>query len=824
MTFALPIHSIIPDLKLQLAQHDEAILEAAPGAGKTTVVPLALLEETWIGTRKIIMLEPRRLAAKSAAQRLAQQLGEPIGKTVGYQIRQDGQHSSDTKLLVVTEGILTRMLQDDPSLDDVALIIFDEFHERNLHSDFAFALSLQARMLFREETPLKLLMMSATLDSERLQALLGCTPIISEGRQYPIDIRYSNLALKQADIPMHVSKLISQALQEESGSILVFLPGQREIRSVAQALHGTLPEQVELLSLYGDLSLAEQEHVIAPAAQGWRKIVLATSIAQTSLTIDGIRVVIDSGLSREARFDAKTATTRLHTRRASQAETIQRMGRAGRLEPGVCYRWWSNEQQHRLSPQSTPQIELEDLSHLVMEMARWGAQSLDELDWISSPPLSHWQQAQQLLTALDILKQDAQLTLTATGEQLAALPLPPRLARLLQEANHFGQYQSALETAVLLYEGTPKQVQDSSLLNAIQYQKKGPLKQRWQRTLTGLAMHFSEYSTTEQRSLSECLAVAFPDRIAKRQRQQGSDILYKLSNGRQAHLPSHDSHGQAEYLIALELGGHAERDADQIYLSHPILEHEIENALAHLLTLTERCEWDKANGGLIGAEETWLGKLKLKQEKLTHLPESATTQASCAYIRQKGLSSLNWDDDSNALRARIQFAHRHLDPSIPDAGDQCLLEQLEDWLGPYLIGIKRIQQLEKLNLVAPLTTLLSWDQQQQLKTLPERIKVASGSSIKVDYQGSVPIIRVKLQEMFGETQSPMIAGQTVKIELLSPAQRPLAVTMDLAFFWQEAYPEVRKEMRGRYPKHPWPEDPFAAEATAKTNKALRGGH
>ncbi|WP_425642438.1 ATP-dependent helicase HrpB [Marinomonas gallaica] len=821
MTFALPIYSIIPDLKLQLAQHNEAILEAAPGAGKTTAVPLALLDEAWLGQRKIIMLEPRRLAAKSAAKRLADQLGEPLGHRVGYQIRQEGKQSAHTQLLVVTEGILTRMLQDDPSLDEVALIIFDEFHERNLHSDLAFALSLQARLLFRDDDPLKLLVMSATLDSERLTELLQCDPIICEGRQFPISMRYSNLSLKQQDIPQHVAKLVHQALQEDNGSILVFLPGQREIRAVQSMLNGTLPAQTELLSLFGDLSLSEQENVIAPAHAGYRKVVLATSIAQTSLTIDGIQVVIDSGLSREARFDAKTATTRLHTRRASQAETTQRAGRAGRLQAGVCYRWWSADQQHRLSPHNAPQIELEDLSHLVMDVARWGAQTLEELDWISPPPAAHWQQAQQLLTSLGILEQSPQLTLTSTGKTLVELPLPPRLARLLLDAQRYGQPQSATEAAALLYDGAAKSTQDSSLLSAIEYRKTGSQKHAWQRTLSGLSKHFSEASAPIQRSLAECLAVAFPDRIAKRHRQHDDHILFKLSNGRQAALPSHDSNAQSEFLIALELGGHAERDADQIYLSHPILKRELENALADRLARVERCEWDKASGGLIGAEETWLGKLKLDQISLTPLPESAVTLASCHYIRQKGLSSLHWDDDSLALRARIRFAHQHLDASIPDASDRCLLERLEDWLAPYLVGVTRIQQLEKIRLVEPMMALLSWSQQQQLKALPLRVQVASGSSIKVDYQGDVPVIRVKLQEMFGETQSPRIAGKVVKIELLSPGQRPLAVTMDLAFFWQEAYPDVRKEMRGRYPKHPWPENPLTAEATAKTNRALR---
>ena len=818
MTTVLPIYSTIPALQSQLNQHHEAILEAAPGAGKTTAVPLAFLDANWLGQRKIVMLEPRRLAAKSAAKRLADQLGEPLGQRVGYQIRQEGKQSANTQILVVTEGILTRMLQDDPSLDDVALIIFDEFHERNLHSDLAFALSLQARELFREDDPLKLLVMSATLDSERLTELLHCEPIICEGRQFPITMRYANLALKQQDVSLQIAKQVQQALREEDGSILVFLPGQREIRTVQSLLENQLPDNTELLSLFGDMSMAEQEKVIAPAPEKQRKVVLATSIAQTSLTIEGIRVVIDSGLSREARFDAKTATTRLHTRRASQAETIQRAGRAGRLQAGVCYRWWSEEQQHRLAAHNAPQIELEDLSHLVMDVARWGIQEREELDWISLPPLAHWQQAKSLLTQLGLLKTSDSLALTADGEVLASMPLPPRLARLLLEASRRGEVLSALEAAALLYEGVSKQQQDSSLHNAITCAAKG---KAWQRSINALQRHLPNNKSDRSFSLAACLATAFPDRIAMRQRQQGGETLFKLSNGRQALLANHDSNANSDFLIALELGGHAERDADWLYLTCSISLNELEQALADQIEIIERCEWDRASGGLVGAAETWLGKLKLKQERLNHLPDCAVTMATCHYIRQQGLHVLNWGEDSLALRARIQFAHRHLDPSMPDASDECLLARLEDWLGPFLTGVKRIQQLDKLSLLDPLMALLDWPQQQSLQTLPIRIPMASGSNIKVDYQGEQPVIRVKLQEMFGETQSPMIAGQTVKIELLSPAQRPLAVTMDLAFFWKEAYPDVRKEMRGRYPKHPWPENPLTAEATAKTNRALR---
>ncbi|MEP6443918.1 MAG: helicase-related protein, partial [Hyphomicrobiales bacterium] len=393
MSNELPINQLIPDLQRQLNQYHEAILEAAPCAGKTTVVPLALMKEDWLNGRQIIMLEPRRLAAKAAAKRLADTLNEPLGEHIGYRIRHENKESKRTQVLVVTEGILTRMLQDDPSLDSVALVIFYEFHERNLHSDLAFALCLQARDLYRDEDPLKLLIMSATLDTEALQTRLGCSVLTSQGRNFPIETRYANLALKTDQVVDEVVRLTCQAFSEESGSLLVFLPGQREIHRVANQLQERLGHEphLSILPLYGELNLKEQEVVIQPAITPARKIVLATSIAQRSLTIEGVRVVVDSGLSREARFDANTATTRLHTRRATQAETIQRMGRAGRTEPGVCYRWWSENQQYQLASQAQPQIEISDLSRLVMELVKWGVQDRLELDWITPPPNSHWQ-------------------------------------------------------------------------------------------------------------------------------------------------------------------------------------------------------------------------------------------------------------------------------------------------------------------------------------------------------------------------------------------------------------------------------------------------
>lgn len=831
----LPIHALIPALKQQLQQRNEAIIEATPGAGKTTVVPLALLDESWLKGRKIIMLEPRRLAAKAAAKRLADTINEPLGKRVGYRIRHEGKDSQHTQLLVVTEGVLTRMLHDDPSLNDVALVIFDEFHEQNLHSDLAFALCLQARELYRDEDPLKLLVMSATLDTELLKARLNCPALVSQGRSFPITTHYGNKTLKIADVTDEVVRLTCQAFADETGSILVFLPGQKEIRRAATQLQQRLGHdpQLSILPLYGELSLKEQEVVIEPTMAPARKIVLATAIAQTSLTIDGIRVVVDSGLSREARFDANTATTRLHTRRATQAETTQRTGRAGRTDMGVCYRWWSEGQQHQLAPQAQPQIEISDLSGLVMDLAKWGVQDRLELDWITPPPSSHWQQAVDFLTHLHALK--SHLVLSEIGEQMSQLGIEPRLARLLLEGKRYNNLKDACAVCAILSEGDPFSNQHTDVSDRLQWLKGNrqahskrskqhylKAQQQWQDRSQALTIT-APPTTPQNNDIARLLIASFADKIAQRTQQDTDKVRYKLANGRLASLSSLDPCAQNEWLIALETGGHHGQEEDRIFMAYPLSISTLTQDFAELLTVKNHLAWSKKDARLLSESQRWLGKLCIDKRPLNKPSENDVSRAVCHHIRQEGLRALPWNDISESLRARLQFAFTYDKKSLwPDCSDTALLAELEAWLGPYLRKITTQQAMNKLSLHDILLNRLDWNQQQRLsQQVPARITVPSGASHAIDYVTQQPTLSVKLQEMFGCIESPTVLHQTVRIELLSPGQRPLAVTQDLAFFWREVYPEVRKEMRGRYPKHPWPENPLQAQATAKTNRALR---
>jgi ATP-dependent helicase HrpB len=837
MSNELPIYQLIPDLKRQLNQSHEAILEAAPGAGKTTVVPLELMEETWLKGRKIIMLEPRRLAAKTAAKRLADSLQEPLGERIGYRIRHEGKESKNTQVLVVTEGVLTRMLHDDPSLDDIALVIFDEFHERNLHSDLAFALCLQARELYRDEDPLKLLVMSATLDTELLEARLNCPTLTSQGRSFPITTHYGNKALKTFQITDEVVRLTCQAFNEETGSLLVFLPGQKEIRQAASKLQQQLGHHAHLsiLPLYGELSLKEQEQVIQPVVAPARKIVLATAIAQTSLTIEGIRVVVDSGLSREARFDANTAITRLHTRRATQAETTQRMGRAGRTEEGICYRWWSEAQQYQLAPQAQPQIEISDLNSLVMDLAKWGVQARLELSWITPPTESHWQQSVDLLTKLSALAPNEALQLTPLGKHMSELGIEPRLARLLIEGIKRGNSQTAGSVCAILSEGDPFTQHNSCLsdrlvwLNgtlSINSKRPKPVyqkaRQQWLQRSQNIFIQ-QNITRKDSNDIAPLLISAFADRIALRVNQDNERVRYKLTNGRMASLDIQDPSAQEPWLIALDIGGHHGQEEDRIFLAHPIQLDTIETDFPYLIETKQHLTWSKKDARLLSESQRWIGKLCIDKQKSNKPSEADICQAIFVYIRQNSLSVLPWGDASEQLRARIQFAFTHdKNTQWPDYSDDALLAGLENWLAPYVGAITTQQAMNKLPLANILLNQLDWNQQQTLNNnVPPRLDIASGASHKINYKEQPPTLRVKLQEMFGTTTHPTFFNQTIRIELLSPGQRPLAVTQDLAFFWKEVYLEVRKEMRGRYPKHPWPEDPMSAQATAKTNRALR---
>ncbi|MCZ2721753.1 ATP-dependent helicase HrpB [Marinomonas sp. 15G1-11] len=832
-TEILPIYSIIPLLKRHLLLNDNAILEAEPGAGKTTLVPIALLEEPWLNNRKIVMLEPRRLAAKSAAQRLSELLNESIGQTVGYRIRHETKISKQTRIEVVTEGILTRMLQTDPSLEDIGLIIFDEFHERSLHSDLALALCLQGRSLFREKSPLKLLVMSATLDTQSLEKLLNTSRIHCSGRTFPIEIEYGNLTLKQDQILPTIITQIHHALLNHEGDILVFLPGQKEIRTIKSRLEEQYNNtQLEIVALYGNLAFSKQQEAIQTNKHNRRKIVLSTNIAQTSLTIEGIRIVIDSGLSREAIFDPNIGITRLHTRKVTQSESIQRTGRAGRTAPGIGYRWWSQEQQSRLEAQPTAEIYQMDLAPLVIELARWGVDSVNELSWLDTPPKAHVKQAQEQLVQLDILKDDS-FILTPLGETIASLPLDPRISRLILAANSVQSQQLALKLASLLSEKDPlQQIQQSDIEKRLSWLSKGTDNHTRQHKKLihqlskqiQLHSHYQDDNVFhEPLETARLLANAFPDRVGKRQLSKDDrKTSYKLANGRIADLPIEDSLNQSEWIVAIDMGSATTAKNEVIYLACDLPATLIETELTDKTRQQPHLTWAKNEDALTAKSRTMLGKLIIRESSLTHVSRQEISQCACQYIRAVGIHCLPWDNESRMLQERLNFLHENVSRTAwPSYENTLLLDSLEAWLAPYLEGTTHKNHLKKLNLKQILLDQLSWKQQQELSTLaPESIKAASGSNIKLDYSSNPPSLEVKLQEMFGCLETPKIGGVSVKIALLSPARKPLAITQDLPFFWKEVYPEVKKEMRGRYPKHPWPDDPLTALATHKTKRAL----
>ncbi|WP_261844332.1 ATP-dependent helicase HrpB [Aliamphritea ceti] len=830
---SLPIHDVLDALKSALLSSTEVILEAPPGAGKTTCVPLALIDEDWLSGQKIIMLEPRRLAARAAAQRMAQMLGEKVGETVGYRVRLESAIGPATRIEVVTEGILVRMLQDDPSLDGIGLVIFDEFHERNLDADLGLALCLQGRELFRDEQPLHLLVMSATLDGAQLQKLLPDAPLVSSaGRMYPVEVEYLGYNT-QKPLEEQVAAAVRQALESETGSILVFLPGQAEIRRAAQRLASIETEfnDARLFPLFGDLDFARQQQAIAPAKKGQRKIVLATSIAETSLTIDGVRVVIDAGLSRYAAFDPNTGMSRLHTRRLSRAASIQRTGRAGRTEPGVCYRLWSQEQQDQLAPHSDPEILNADLVPLVLQLQSWGVDNPAELDWLDLPPVGAVAQATDLLVNLSALSIDAAtsvVSVTALGEKMAALPVHPRLARMLMLGAQQGQLPLAADIAALLSERSGIDSSDfSQHLAWLKGKLSGrsqdaPLRKRCQQ----LAGQFSRLALKEaardadQNRLSAApnsaddwlailLSYAYPDRIAARRSPQSHDYL--LSNGRAARLRQHDPLQKAAFLVIAEQGGRQGQSVDQIYAAVALNKQLFDGPLSELTGIRDSVEWDMSAERLRSERQRRVGAIVLQRSDLSDVASELRVKAIVRMLAKRGLHLLSWDS-ATVLRQRLAFLHSQEPDVWLDVSDEALTASLADWLGPYLENIRQLPQLKKLNLQDILLARLSWEQQQSLNNLaPVSVKLPAGSSARLDYSQSPPVLAVKLQEMFGCTSTPTIGrGTAVMLHLLSPAQRPLQVTQDLASFWKNSYRDVQKDMKGRYPKHYWPDNPMEA--------------
>ncbi|MFS2092261.1 ATP-dependent helicase HrpB [Pseudomonas sp. Pseusp11] len=831
---SLPIDEVLPALREALATRHEAVLEAPPGAGKTTRVPLALLDEPWLAGQTILMLEPRRLAARAAAERLASELGEKVGETVGYRIRLDSKVGPNTRIEVVTEGILTRRLQDDPALEGVGLLIFDEFHERSLDADLALALSLNGRELFRDDQPLKILLMSATLEGERLAGLLDDAPILrSEGRMYPVAMRWGRPFQPGEFIEPKVVQTILDALNDETGSLLVFLPGQAEIRRVHQQLVDALGEgtPVLLCPLHGELDLAAQRAAIDPAPAGKRKVVLATNIAETSLTIDGVRVVIDAGLARVPRFDPGSGMTRLDTQRISKASATQRAGRAGRLEPGVCYRLWSQDQHEQLAAYASAEILSADLAGLALQLGRWGV-TPGQLVWLDVPPAAAYAQAQDLLERLGALEGEA---LTRHGQAMAELPAHPRIAHLLLRGQALGLSDMACDVAALLGERDILRGAGADLHSRLVLlpgeeraargaqggvQRARQLARQYRGYLRGKASE--PVSDPEHpRWLGALLALAYPDRVAQQRRAGGAE--YRLANGRAALFAEADSLMKQPWLVIADLGSRQGQREERIYLATDFDPALFDSVLAEQVRCVDQLDWDEREGVLRAERQRKVGELILSREPLTGLDESARSQALVNLVRRKGLELLPWTPELRQWQARVALL-RQLDlagkgeSEWPDVSDATLLKSLEHWLMPYLGKVSRLSHFANLDLSSIVHNLLPWPLPQRLDELaPHHLSVPSGSSIRLDYSEQPPILAVRLQELFGLAETPRIAGgrQVVKLHLLSPARRPVQVTQDLANFWRSTYAEVKKDLKGRYPKHYWPDDPLVAEATAR---------
>lgn len=820
----LPIDDILPTLLAHLLAGPNAVLQAPPGAGKTTRVPLALLDQPWAGAKgRIILLEPRRLAARTAARRMAATLGEEVGETVGYRVRLDSKIGPRTRIEVVTEGVLIRQIQADPELTGVAAVLFDEFHERSLDGDLGLALCLEAQAALRDD--LRLLVMSATLDGERVASLIGNAPILtSQGRAFPVALRWLGKPDTPRGLEDAMASAIRLALEEQpDGDVLAFLPGTAEIRRTAERLD-RLPSQITLAPLYGDLTAAEQDRAIQPAPPGQRKIVLATSIAETSLTIEGVRIVVDCGLSRTQRFDPNTGMTRLDTVPVSQAAAEQRRGRAGRVAPGTCYRLWAEAAHGALPAFAGAEILEADLAPLALDLAAWGTRDPGELRWLDAPPTGSYAQAITLLQDLGAL--DEAGGITPHGQAMARLPMHPRLAHMVLTARVLGNAEAVLacDIAALLAERDPLRGQPGSRsadlrlrLEAL-YDRRGggafsmvrAAAQQWRRMLK------LDKADPSPADAGLVLALAYPDRIGKR--RGGGEAIYLLSGGRGASLPKDDPLAANDFLVAAHLDG-AGRDA-RIRLATSISEAELELVLGDRIRWQNRLDWDDRDQTVQARRQRRLGALILKDDPLPNPPAEAVQAALLTGIRRAGLDCLPWTTEAEAWRARLAFLHRH-DPkgNWPDVSDDALLAGLEEWLAPALDGMSRFAHFRRLDLLSCLHRLLDWSGRQELdKLVPSHITVPSGSRIPIQYdQGDEPVLAVRLQEMFGLTETPRILRGAVPVllHLLSPARRPVQVTRDLASFWTNAYLQVKADLKGQYPKHYWPDNPLEAEPTAR---------
>jgi len=875
---SLPIHDVLPDIKSALTTHNRLVLQAPPGAGKTTAVPIALLGQKWLGNKQIIMLEPRRLAARNAAARMAFLLGEKVGDTVGYQIRQDNCISHKTKILVVTEGILTRKLQADPELQNTALVIFDEFHERSLHADLSLALCLQSQQILRED--LKVLVMSATLNTHAVAALLDHAPIIqSEGRSFPVENKYLGQVVLQHNIKpqqqlmIHLTNAVKTFIAEQVGNCLVFLPGVKEInqlsRKIKQVLHSASIANIVIAPLHGSLNKQQQDLAIAAPNNGSRKIVLATNIAETSITIDGISCVIDSGLERMLDYSPASGMNRLTTQSISQDSAEQRSGRAGRLSAGVCYRMWTSDQQSHLAKHASAEILHSDLSSLMLELAHWGVNQVDELQWMDVPPASATKQAKDLLLQLGAM--DKKGIITSHGRDMLKLGTHPRLAHMMLAAVNLKQAYHACLIASLLTErdifqsvGSNKNSDKSAdihdrihILVHGQFNHHCIDSQQCKRVIQTANDFFRRVKQCASARLKKdipdanvggvLLAYAYPDRIAKQ--RSANEARYLLSNGKGAVIPPFLQHHLHEYIVVANLDANSgthnsdvHRGEARIYLAAEISAEQLEEYFSANIQHEERVAWNESAQRAEVKQTSSMGKILLL-ESIQNDMKSPATQAAIQQclmqaIRDAHLECLNWNQKALNLQQRVLFINHHAENNpalkkqfanlpLPDFSEQALSDTLEEWLQPHLSHENSLKQCLKLDIYNLLLNQLNWEQQQRLKQLaPERINVPSGSSVPVDYSDPTqPVLAVRLQEVFGLYDTPTLLNGQCKLmmHLLSPARKPMQVTQDLNSFWKTTYHDVKKELRGKYKRHYWPDDPFTAQATSKTKKQMNRG-
>ncbi len=821
----LPITQVIPEVKEKLLIHNRLILQAPPGAGKTTALPLALLDEPWLKGKTIIMLEPRRLAVRMSAIRMAEMLGEKVGERVGYQIKMDSQYSQKTKILIVTEGILTRKLQADPSLENVALLIFDEYHERSLHADLSLALSLESQAVLRED--LKILIMSATLNTTALCEMLDAPLVISEGRAYPVERHYLDLSTPQPtvkELPSYISKRVLKCLDEEEGNILVFLAGVRQIKELEKLLLEAKLQDVYIATLYGNLSKQEQDKAIKAPAKNTRKVVLSTNIAQTSLTIEGIKVVIDSGQQNVSVFSPFSGMNTLERRHISGDSATQRAGRAGRLSAGKAYHIWHKSK--ILLPHDTPELLQADLTSLVLELALWGTDDIRNLTWLDTPPSTAVSHAKNLLIQLGAL--DTKGLITTHGKAMSKYGLHPRLSHMMiKSKSHKLSYEASLLSVILtekdIYFRSDRSVDLSQRVADLHELSQGIIVNNINKghchTLLATAKRLEAQTkgTIDKEMLGVLLAYAYPERIAKQRSSTGN--TYLLANGKGAKLYSDETLSLSRFIVIADLDAKATHAS--IYKAITIEQSQIEEYLDQHIQTSQEVDWNGTEQRVEVRDVTRLGAIVLKERAIKSSDNEDVTDLLLEELEALGLDVLSWDKEALALKARVTFLNRH-NIEFPDFSEEYILTNIKTCLAPYMQGMSSIRELKSLNLYNILLGQLSYEQTQTLDSLaPAKETVASGSLITIDYSNPTqPILAVRLQEMFGTQDTPTLLNGKVKLmlHLLSPAHKPMQITQDLQSFWANTYADVKKDLRGKYKRHYWPDDPLEAQATSKTKK------